>query len=143
AAPTEGTTLSKYRATNTSKTPTTLVGPVNVSVPAYTVPPSAHQPGTTKLLDTSDSRFVNASTQNGVDLWQTHTIALGSFPSPKFYRINTSSNTVAQSGFFFQTGTSDDWNASITTNTSNNTFVTWSSTDANVGVNAQVVFSGK
>src|SRR5207253_2277842 len=43
AAPPEGTTLSKYRATNTSKTPTTLVGPVNISVPAYTVPPSAHQ----------------------------------------------------------------------------------------------------
>ena len=34
----------------------------------------------------SDSRFVNASTQSGNDLWQTHTIALGSFPAPKFYR---------------------------------------------------------
>ena len=143
AAPPEGTTLSKYRATNTSKTPTTLVGPVNISVPAYTVPPSAHQPGTTKLLDTSDSRFVNASTQNGVDLWQTHTIALGSFPSPKFYRLNTSTNTVRQSGFYFASGTSDDFNASIAANDASDCFVTYTSTNASVGTNAQIRLSGK
>jgi len=143
AAPPSGTTFTKYTLTNSSRPNGTALVSSAATVPSYSVPPDAHQSGTTNLLDTSDSRFVNASTQNGDDLWQTHTIALGSFPAPKFYRINTSSNTVAQSGFFFQTGTSDDWNASITTNTSNNTFVTWSSTDANVGVNAQVVFSGK
>ena len=43
-------------------------------------------------MDTSDSRFVNASTQNGTDLWQTHTIALPPFPAPLFYRINTATN---------------------------------------------------
>ena len=142
AAPPSGTTLSKYTASNTSKG-TTLTGPVSITVPSYSVPPAAHQPGTTKLLDTSDSRFVNASTQSGNDLWQTHTIALGSFPAPKFYRLNTSTNTITQSGFYFGSSTSDDFNASIAANDSGDCFVTWTSTDASAGTNAQVRLSGK
>jgi hypothetical protein len=142
AAPPSGTTFSKYTATNTSKG-ISLAGPASITVPSYSVPPSAHQPGTTKLLDTSDSRFVNASTQNGNDLWQTHTIALGGFPAPKFYRLNTSANTVSQSGFYFASGTSDDFNASIAANDAGNCFVTYTSTDASVGTNAQVRLSGK
>lgn len=142
ASPPSGTTFSKYTASNTSKA-TTLTGPVSITVPSYSVPPSAHQPGTTKLLDTSDSRFVNASTQSGNDLWQTHTIALGSFPAPKFYRLNTSTNTVSQSGFYFASATSDDFNASIAANDAGNCFVTWTSTDASNGNNAQVRASGK
>ena len=142
ASPPSGTTLSKYTATNTSKG-TALTGPVSITVPSYSVPPAAHQPGTTKLLDTSDSRFVNASTQSGNDLWQTHTIALGGFPAPKFYRLNTSTNTVSQSGFYFASATSDDFNASIAANDAGNCFVTWTSTDASVGHNAQVRLSGK
>jgi hypothetical protein len=143
AAPPAGTTLSKYTATNTSKFPSTLTGPVAISVPAYSVPPDAHQPGTTKLLDTSDARFVNASTQNGVDLWQTHTIALGPYPSPKFYRLNTSTNRVSQSGFYFASHTSDDFNASIAANDASDCFVTYTSTNASVGTNAQIRLSGK
>jgi len=142
AAPPSGTTFSKYTARDTSKA-TTLTGPVSITVPSYSVPPSAHQPGTTKLLDTSDSRFVNASTQSGNDLWQTHTIALGSFPGPKFYRLDTSANTVSQSGFYFASATSDDFNASIAANDAGNCFVTWTSTDASAGRNAQVRLSGK
>lgn len=144
AAPPSGTTLSKYTAANTSRAfNMTLAGPASISVPSYSVPPSAHQPGTTKLLDTSDSRFVNASTQNGNDLWQTHTVALGGFPAPKFYRLNTSNNTVSQSGFYFASGTSDDFNASIAANDAGNCFVTYTSTDASVARNAQVRLSGK
>ena len=86
---------------------------------------------------------MNASTQSGNDLWQTHTIALGSFPAPKFYRLNTSTNTVSQSGFYFASGTSDDFNASIAANDAGNCFVTRTSTDASVGANAQVQLSGK
>ena len=143
AAPPSGTTLSKYTVTNTSRAGIGLTGPVSITVPSYSVPPAAHQPGTTKLLDTSDSRFVNASTQSGNDLWQTHTIALGSFPAPKFYRLNTSANTVSQSGFYFGSGTSDDFNASIAANGAGDCFVTWTSTDASAGTNAQVRLSGK
>jgi hypothetical protein len=144
AAHSSGTSLSKYTAMDTSKgSDITLVGPVSITVPSYTVPPSARQPGTTKTLDTSDSRFVNASTQNGDDLWQTHTIDFGGFPAPKFYRINTSTNTVSQSGFYFASATSDDFNASIAANDAGNCFVTYTSTDASVGRNAQVRLSGK
>jgi hypothetical protein len=144
AAQPSGTRLSKYTAMDTSKgSDITLVGPVSITVPSYTVPPSARQPGTTKRLDTSDSRFVNASTQNGDDLWQTHTINFGGFPAPKFYRINTSTNTVRQSGFYFASATSDDFNASIAANDAGNCFVTYTSTDASVGRNAQVRLSGK
>lgn len=142
AAPPSGTTFSKYTASNTSKA-TTLTGPVSITVPSYSVPPSAAQPGTTKLLDTSDSRFVNASTQSGNDLWQTHAIALAGFAAPKFYRLNTSTDTVTQSGFYFASGTSDDFNASIAANDAGNCFVTWTSTDAIGGNNAQVRLSGK
>ena len=143
AAPPSGTTFSKYTATNTSRAGISLTGPVSITVTSYSVPPSAHQPGTTKLLDTSDSRFVNASTQSGNDLWQTHTIALGGFPAPKFYRLNTSTNTVSQSGFYFASATSDDFNASIAANDAGNCFVTYTSTDTSAGRNAQVRLSGK
>src|SRR5262249_46482027 len=102
AAPTSGTSFSIYTVTNTSRAGIGLTGPVSITVPSYSVPPSAHQPGTTKLLDTGDSRFVNASTQSGNNLWQTHTIALGSFPAPKFYRLDTHVNMVSQSVFTSQ-----------------------------------------
>ena len=144
AAPPSGTTLSKYTATDTSKGfDINLAGPDSINVPSYTVPPSAHQPGTTKLLDTSDSRFVNASTQIGDDLWQTHTINFVGFPAPKFYRIITSTNTVGQSNLYFASATSDDFNASIAANDAGDCFVTWTSTDAGAGKNAQVRLSGK
>jgi hypothetical protein len=143
AAPPSGTTLTKYTATNTSHPSSTRLVQSTVTVPSYGVPPDAHQSGTSQVLDTSDSRFVNASTQNGTDLWQTHTIALGPYPAPKFYRLNTSTNAVRQSGFYFASHTSDDFNASITANAAGNCFVTWTSTDASIGVNAQVRLSGK
>jgi hypothetical protein len=143
AAPPSGTTFSKYTVTNTSRAGISVTGPASITVPSYSVPPGAHQVGTTKLLDTSDSRFVNASTQSGNDLWQTHTIALGGFPAPKFYRLNTATNAVSQSGFYFASSTSDDFNASIAANDAGDCFVTWTSTDASASKNAQVRLSGK
>ena len=141
---TSGSTFTKYTMTNSSHPASTALVASTITLPsAYSIPPSAHQPGTTALLDTSDSRFVNASTQNGNDLWQTHTIALSGSATPKFYRINTAVNTISQSGFFFQTNTSDDFNASITANANGDSFVTWTATDPANSRNAQVMFSGK
>src|SRR5205814_2038913 len=77
AAPPSGTTLTKFTATNTSHPGSTRLVPSTVTVPSYTVPPNARQSGTSQVLDTSDSRFVNASTQNGTDLWQTHNFCSG------------------------------------------------------------------
>lgn len=144
AAPASGTIFSKYTVTNSSRNPGIAVSAAaSITVPSYTVPPDARQFGTTDLLDTSDSRFVNASTQVGSDLWQTHTIELGGFPAPKFYRINPSTNTVTQSGFYFASSSSDDFNASIAADASGNCFVTYTSTDPSFGTNAQVRLSGK
>ena len=58
---------------------------------------------------------------------------LESFPAPKFYRLNTSTNTVSQSGFYFASATSDDFNASIAANDAGDCFVTWTSTDTSAG----------
>lgn len=143
AAPASGSTVTKYMMTNSSHPASTALVASTIAVPAYNVPPGAHQFGTTDLLDTSDSRFVNASTQNGNDLWQTHTLVLSGSAAPKFYRINTANNTVAQSGFFYQTSTSDDFNASITANANGDAFVTWTATDPANSRNAQAMFSGK
>lgn len=114
-----------------------------ITVPAYSVPPNAEQPGTAETLDTSDLRFVNASAQVGDSLWQVHTINVKGLPKPKFYEFNTATNTVIQSGIISASATSNDWNASIAANANNDVYVTWSSTDPSAGVNAQVRFSGR
>jgi len=138
-----GSALSLYTLTNSSRpNGIALSGPVNIAVPAYSVPPSAPQPGTTVRLDTLDGRFVNASTQSGNFLWQVHTVNLAGYAAPKFYQINTATNALAQNAFFFGTSTSFDFNASIAANSANDIYVTWTMTDPPNGTNAQVRFSG-
>lgn len=88
AAPTSGTEFAKYTVTNTSHPGAISIISSTINVPFYSIPPDAHQPGIPDLLDTQDCRFANASTQNGDDLWQTHTVALSGFPVPVFYRIH-------------------------------------------------------
>jgi hypothetical protein len=135
--------LLMYTLTNSSRpNATQLAGPIYVPVDAYTIPPPAPQPGTTFVLDTLDSRFINASGQMGDSLWQVHTVNRLGFAAPKFYEINTATNTLIQSGFFFATPTSYDFNASIAVNIHNDIFLTWTVTDPAAGTNPQVRFSG-
>lgn len=101
-----------------------------IDVLDYTVPPNAYQVASDELLDTSDARFVNASSQVGNSLWNAHTVSLKYYAAPKFYQIDTSTATVVQEGFFYDTETSDDFNASIVANNDNDVFVTWNSIDA-------------
>lgn len=144
AAPPNGSALKLYTLTHSSRAfGATLTSPVDVSVPAYRLPRRARQPGTDAELDTLDNRFVNASTQIGNSLWQVHTIDLVGYPAPRFYEINTATNSVIQSGYFYASGTSDDFNASIAANSANDVFVTYSSTNRPAGTNAQVRFSGR
>lgn len=146
AAPPSGSALQLYALTNSSRpTAMTLAGPVDIAVDPYDMPPPAPQPGLgdqSDNIDTGDSRFVNASTQIGDSLWQTHTVMLSNWAAPKFYQINTSTNSVVQSGFYFASDTSNDFNASIAANANNDVFVTWSSVDSPAGINAQVRFAG-
>jgi hypothetical protein len=138
-----GNALKLYTLTNSSRpNGMSLTGPVDVPVDPYQVPPPALQPGTTAMLDTLDGRFVNASTQTGDFLWQVHTVNLAGFAAPKFYQINTAANSVVQNGFFFASGSSFDFNASLAANSDNDVFLTWTSTDPPAGINAQVRFAG-
>ena len=143
AAPNQTAALSLYRANNCGRSGTTLVKQANIAVPAYAVPPDAPQPGTTDLLDTIDNRFQNRSTQYGNRLWNVHTLALGSFAAPKWYELNTTTNSVVQSDTFFRSGTSDDFNPSLHARPDGTMFVSWTATDPSVNVNAQVRFSGR
>lgn len=110
-------------------TTTTLADPFTILVPTYRIPRNAQQPGTSATLDTLDTRFENASTQIGTSLFNVHTIALGTFPTPRWYELNPAAHTVVQTGVFFGTETSDDWNASIVANDTSDAFVTWSSSN--------------
>jgi hypothetical protein len=141
-APPSGTTITKYAMTDSSRPGDTQLVAAAISVPSYSVPPCAQQGTGNPCLDTSDARFVNASTQNGTSLWNAHTINIGGgFPAPKYYEFDTATNTVIQQGIFFASGTSFDWNVSITANPARDAFVTWSNTDP--PTQAQVRFSGR
>jgi len=143
AAPNQTAALSLYRASNCGRSGTTLVKQANVAVPAYAVPPDAVQPGTTDRLDTIDNRFQNRSTQYGDRLWNVHTLALGGFAAPKWYEVNTTTNSIVQSDTFFRSGSSHDFNPSLHARSDGSMFVSWTATDPPAGVNAQVRYSGR
>jgi len=111
-------------------TTTSLADPFTIDVGTYHIPRAAQQPGVGNTLDTLDTRFVNASTQTGASLFNVHTIQLGTFPTPRWYELDVAARAVAQTGVFFGTGTSDDWNASIVADDTRDVFVTWSSSNA-------------
>jgi hypothetical protein len=134
------TSLRLFRASGLGRSAASIVVQANVPVPSYSIPVNAPQPGTTDQLDTLDARFQNASTQIGNRLLNVHTVG-PRLPTPRWYQINTSTNTVASGelGFFFETSDSYDFNPSIVGSpvggTSGNPvgrmFFTWTSTDVN------------
>jgi hypothetical protein len=122
--------VALFALTNSSRPDAAaLSGPFLVNVGLYNVPPNARQPGTTAVLDTLDARFQNASTQLGNSLFNIHTINFAGFATPRWYEIDTAATSVVQSGLFFTTATSDDFNPSITANDNKDVSVTWSATD--------------
>ena len=143
SAPPNSNTITKYTMTNTSRPGFTTFVASGIPVAAYSVPPNARQPGTAATLDTADSRFESNSIQNGDFLWNVHTTAFGSFPAPTYFQFNTANNTVVQTGTYFASGTSDDFNASIAANANGDLFTTWSATDTPAGIQAQMMFSGR
>jgi hypothetical protein len=143
AADTTDNKVTLYTLTNSAGNPPALSAAATIPVPAYTMPPNAPQPGTTATLDTSDSRFVNASTQVGNSLFQVHSINSGGFARCRYYEFDTVNRQVIQSGTFGRGATSFDFNASIAANRRKDVFVTWSATDISANVDAEVRFSGR
>ncbi|MFD5795386.1 hypothetical protein ACFWIO_17950 [Streptomyces diastatochromogenes] len=142
--------LSLFKATGLGRSNDSIVQLPDVSVPAYTVPPAARQPGTASLLDSSDSRFSQNSTQIGNQLLNIHTIAESGLPTPRYYQINTDTSAVTTSGIVVESGNSDDFNASVAgspvggtaTNNIGRMFFTWSSTQVNSPTHQVRVKSG-
>ena len=122
------TTVWKYALQSSGRFKAFLYGPTAITVPAYSMPPSAPQPGTTAALDTLDARFVNVSTQVGNSLFQIHTVSFGT-ANAKMYEFDTAADTLLKYSWYYSTGTSSDWNASIAANDAKDIFVTWNSTD--------------
>ncbi len=142
AAPVSGNTLTKLTMTNPSRPNGTTLVSSSVPVDPYTMPAPAPQPGTDVTLSTLDSRFANNTTQVGDSVFAAHTVANG-FAAPKYYEINTATNAVIQSAFWGADLNSSDFNVSIVANDAKDVFVTWSSTNASNGVNAEVRVSGR
>jgi hypothetical protein len=141
----DGTHLDLYRGSNLSNEHQFSFALQAQISDTHAVPPAGRQPGTSQVLDTLDGRFQAPSAQYGNSLWNVHTVALGSFPSPKFYQIDTAGNSLTQAGYFYESGTSDDFNPSIAVNSNGDALVTWTATDA-VGShphNARMRYSGQ
>ena len=106
------TTLRMFTVTPNSSGDPVFAGPFNLSVPSYTVPAQATQrsgfPGSTKLLDTLDSRPTQAvsaldPSPAGVNnapgaIWVQHTTNGGIGAEVRWYEIDPSPLSLVQSG---------------------------------------------
>ena len=90
-----------------------LIGDGSVTVPSYSPPAAASQPGTSILLDTSDSRIVNDPYQLGSSLFAVHAVAVPGIPALRWYEINLSTNGLNQEQTRFRSGISSDFNGSL------------------------------
>lgn len=115
-----------------------FLGFKDVVVTAYTIPPSAVQPGG-GTVDTLDGRFVNAGTQIGNFLYNVHAIDIGG-AAIRRYKIDVVAGT-AQEITFFSSAISSDFNASIAVNDSLAEYITFSRTDTSTF--PQVRFAAK
>jgi hypothetical protein len=125
-----------------------------LTVGPHGVPPQAVQPAPNGAytLDTGDNRFENRSLQVGNRIINTATVNLVGFPAPAFYDFNigVSPPVVQNTGYFFASGTSDDWHPAINANTVaapsgvslGEIFTTWMSTDPPAGINIQLRAGG-
>jgi hypothetical protein len=148
AVATPGTGVSLYTMTNASTTPA-MSGPVTIPSTNFAVPPSAVQPGCTNTIDTLDGRFQNACYQippagsfsDGL-LYCVHTTGSGLFPVPVWYAFNPLTNTIAFSGDFFLSLTSDDFNPSIAADAFGDIFVSETATDTSGGRKPLILAGG-
>jgi hypothetical protein len=104
---TGGNSITVFNATKNAANQLLLAAPRTMSVPAFSVPAAAPQPGTTKKLDTLDTRMTNAvsaidpSRSNQVAIWTQHTVAGGAGAQVRWYEINPTPPTPVP----FQSGT--------------------------------------
>ena len=143
----KGGVVRKYTLKDSSRATVTLSGPAVITgTAAFFGPSDAPQGGTATLLHTMDGRFINASTQVGTDLWNTHAVATvaGGVSRMRWYRINTAVNNVPQQGTLSIGGNLGDkhvFNASIAANDANSVVITY--TYSSTAATPQMRFTGK
>ena len=91
-------TLKLYNVIENATTRTFNLATRNLTVASYTVPNDAPQPGTTKVIDTSDTRPTQAVSafdplRGRVAIWTQHTIFGGSGAQVRWYEINPTTAT--------------------------------------------------
>jgi hypothetical protein len=99
------TFLTEFKVTRDATTGAAVI-PTNgrpVVVPSYAIPANAAQSGTTKTLDTSDTRpwgVVSAidPARGTVALWAQHTVLGGAGAEVRWYEIDPKTRTLFQSG---------------------------------------------
>src|ERR1700693_1426758 len=99
---------------------------IRMSVPLLTraYPVECRSIGNANRLDSGDSRFVNAGTQNGGFVWQVHSIDV-SGAAVRWYKINAVTNTLVSSQDQFQATNSSDFNASIAATDAGDVYLSW------------------
>jgi hypothetical protein len=118
----------------------------DIFVGEYSIPADVPACAAGETYESSDGRFVNASTQYGGSLWNTHTSGIwpsNGIPTPRFYEINVSTGISDQEGWYYASATSNDWNASIAANTDGDAYVTWNSLDSPPCFEPQIRFSSR
>jgi hypothetical protein len=142
-----GSGVSLYTMFNASTTPS-MFGPAAIPSTNFSVPPSAVQPGCANTIDTLDGRFQNACYQippsggfsDGL-LYCVHTISLLGLPTPRLFAFNPLTNTVASTGTFSLSSTSNDFNPSIAADALGDIFVSETATDP-TGTRKPMVLAG-
>jgi hypothetical protein len=137
------TNLELFRCQNLHLPSRSCAARPDVTVPSYSAPPDAAQPGTSSRLDTLDARFVNSSYVQGTTLYNLHSILMGGRAGLRWYEVNTANSTVNKMGDTQASTTSYDWNASNAVNSLGEVFVTYSSTDPPNGKFPQVRITGR
>lgn len=122
------TKLTVYRATAMHRGGSlSLAG--EIPVPAYTGAIFATQPGTDEVLLTGNANFKTPSYQTEGLLMNAHTINRNGRPTVRWYGINIDELTIARQGRLFESGTSDDFGASVAAS-GDSVFFSWTSTDS-------------
>lgn len=102
-----------------------LSGPMNVQVPAYSIPANAPQKDTSYLLDTLDGRFeaavaaVDPSQASSIALWTAHAVFGGAGVEERWYELDPTAGSVLQ-GDKATSASLFLWNGAISPDRANN-----------------------
>jgi hypothetical protein len=127
-----GTALILYQGTQLDHIPTGTFQREDVSVPAYSAPPPAAQPGTSDTLNAGNGSFQGPSTQIGNALFNVHGISVNGHPGIRWYQINPAAATLTNYGRVYDSSTTDDFDPSMVAASVNGTlseYFAWTSTD--------------